>query len=370
MRYERMPIEIESPEQMGYSNVRYNLTESSFSDARLAGLGRGLDRLLLCYGDHKGDPRLRRLVADEAGVSPEEVLVTPGAAAALFIVATSLLEKGDRVLVEHPNYATNIVTPRAIGAEIDFIDLEFERGFRPDLERLERMVRPRTRYVSVTTPHNPTGTQLSRAELDALLRIVARRKTLLLVDETYRDMSFDRRLPCAAALSKRAVSVCSLSKTYGLPGIRVGWLICRDKKLMEIFLAAKEQMLICGSVLDEEVAARFLARRQARLPEFERAIRRKRAILKDWFAGQDDLEWVEPVAGVVSFPRIKKGSRVDPEAFYRLLNGRFKTFVGPGHWFEMDRRYMRIGFGWPTESDLAQGLRNISRALCLSRRRP
>lgn len=367
MKYERMPIEIESPEQLGYGNVKFNLTESSFTDARFDDLKLDLKGLVLCYGDHLGNPRLRALVAADAGVEPEDVLITAGAAPALFIVATSLLEKGDRILVEHPNYATNIVTPRAIGAKVDEIALRFKTGFRPDLDEIRRKLTPRTRYVSVTVPHNPTGALLTRAELDALIALVERKKTRLLVDETYREMAFERKLPVAASLSERAISVSSMSKTYGLPGIRVGWLICRDKKLMTTFLAAKEQIMLCGSVVDEEIAARYLAGRRARLPAIEREIRAKFAILKDWFERQNDLEWVEPSGGVVSFPRIKAGAGVDPDAFYRALNERFETFVGPGHWFETDRRHMRIGFGWPSRSELARGLENITKAFAACR---
>ncbi len=361
MKYERMPIEIESPEQMGYENVKFNLTESSFTDARFEDLNLDLKGLVLCYGDHRGSPKLRALVAEDAGVHPDDVLITAGAAPALFIIATSLLEKGDRILVEHPNYATNIVTPRAIGARVDKIALKFESGFRPDFDEIRRMISPRTKYVSVTVPHNPTGTVLTRGELAELVKIVARKKTLLLVDETYRDMAFGEPPPVAASLSPRVISVSSLSKTYGLPGIRIGWLICRDKKLMNTFLAAKEQIMLCGSVVDEEIAARYLAHRKKHLPAVKKEIRAKFGILKSWFGAQSDLEWVEPSGGVVSFPRIRD-PRVNPDRFYRVLNERYKTFVGPGHWFETDRRYMRIGFGWPSRSELSEGLANVSRA--------
>ena len=164
MKYVRMPIEIESPEQMGYENVKYNLTESSFADAQLGDLDLDLRSLILCYGDHQGNRRLRELIAADSGVTPDEVLITAGAASALFIIATSLLRAGDRLLVEKPNYATNIETPRAIGAEIDFLELRFEEGFRPNLDRLAAQIHPQTKLVSLTVPHNPTGSMLSEAE--------------------------------------------------------------------------------------------------------------------------------------------------------------------------------------------------------------
>src|SRR6185436_5287514 len=113
----------------------------------------------------------------------------------------------------------------------------------------------------LTTPHNPTGTVLSEAELRRIAEVVAGRGAYLLVDETYRDLTVGTPRPFATTLGDRVISVASLSKAYGLPGLRVGWLMTRDATLNETFLAAKEQMLICGAVLDEEIAHRVYARR-------------------------------------------------------------------------------------------------------------
>jgi len=362
MNYVRMPIEIESPEQMGYANVRYNLTESSFADAQLGDLDLDLRSLLLCYGDHQGNRRLRELIAEDSGVAPDEVLITAGAAAALFVIATSVLRQGDRLLVERPNYATNIETPRAIGAELDFLHLHFEEGFRPSLDRLAALIQPQTKLVSITVPHNPTGSMVSEAELRQIIELCERRGVSLLVDETYREMAHAGPLPVAASLSPQVLSVSSLSKTWGLPGIRIGWLICRDRALMEKLLAAKEQIFICNSVVDEEIARRFLEKKAQFAPAIFAAMRRNFAVLEAWMETQSALEWVRPSGGVVCFPRFRSSYPVDIERFYRVLNDQYKTFVGPGHWFEMERRYLRIGYGWPKTEELCAGLQAISAA--------
>jgi aspartate/methionine/tyrosine aminotransferase len=358
-----MPIEIESPEQMGYGNIECNLTESSFADANLEDLRLVLNDLVLGYGSHAGKTELREILVLGTKLEREDILITPGAATALFIVSTSLLKPGDRLLVMKPNYATNIETPRAIGASIDFLELKFEENFRLNLDDLERKLTPETKLVSVTFPHNPTGSIISKTELIQLIEMIESRNLLLLFDETYREMSFGEVLPPAAEFSDKVISVSSLSKTYGLPGIRIGWLACRDSKLMETFLAAKEQILICNSVVDEEIAFRFLEERKAHLARIQETIRFHFEILKNWMSSQNDLEWVEPSGGVVCFPRIRKDRTVDVDRFYRIMNEKYKTFVGPGHWFEMDRRYMRIGYGWPKTDDLRRGLQNISRSL-------
>jgi aspartate/methionine/tyrosine aminotransferase len=164
-------------------------------------------------------------------------------------------------------------------------------------------------------------------------------------------------------LSSKAISVSSLSKTYGIPGIRTGWLICRDAELMETFLGAKEQIGICGSVVDEEIAYQALGQRDQWLPEIHGRIREALAITREWIDGEELMEWVEPKGGVVCFPRIKPEAPVDIDAFYRVLTEDFGTYVGPGHWFEQSRRHFRLGFGWPTLDELRGGLDGISGAL-------
>ena len=216
VRYRRMPIEVESPEQLGYDSITNNLSESSVADRRLADLGidfaaggAALDDLLLCYGDHLGDPRLREAVAAGGeGVGADDVVVTPGAATALFATATSLLEPGDHAVIVRTNYATNLETPRAIGADIDVVDLAFDDEWRLDVARVAAKVRRgTTRLISVTCPHNPTGTMLDLASLHALVELAERSGAVLLVDETYRDLTHGPVLPMAAALSPRAISV-------------------------------------------------------------------------------------------------------------------------------------------------------------------
>jgi aspartate/methionine/tyrosine aminotransferase len=360
-----MPIEEESPEQLGYDKIRFNLTESSVRDRSLADLGIDVGDMLLFYGDHAGNDSFRELIAVQSGgagggVSPDDVLVTAGAAQALFIFATSLLDKGDHLVVIRPNYATNIETPRAIEADISYLDLAFEEGFRIDPDKLMALVTPRTKFVSVTLPHNPTGVTMSEADLRSIVGRVEAAGCRLLVDETYREMAFGSVLPVAATLSDRVVSVSSLSKTYGIPGIRSGWLVCRDRALLATFLAAKEQIGICGSVVDEEIAARAFAQRDVWLPEINARIRRRFEVVSSWMAGEELMEWVEPHGGCVCFPRIKPDVPVDVDEFYRVLNDRHGAYVGPGHWFEQSRRHMRVGYGWPLPDELEGGLAAIS----------
>jgi aspartate/methionine/tyrosine aminotransferase len=363
-----MPIEVESPEQLGYDTITNNLSESSVADRRLSELGldlaRELDDLLLCYGDHLGDPALRDAIADAgAGLRAGDVIVTPGAAAALFAVSTSCLEPGDHAVIVRTNYATNLETPRAIGADLDVVDLAYDDGWRLDVARIEARVRPGvTRLISVTCPHNPTGTMLELGDVEALVALAERSGARLLVDETYRDLTHGDPLPMAATLSPRAISVASMSKAYGLPGLRDGWAVCRDAETAETLLAAKEQMFICGATLDEAVAARVLAARERVLAPIRSDVLARLAIVREWMAGQDTFEWVQPAGGVVGFVRFAPEARVDTDVFYDALLRRYGTYVGPGHWFEVSDRYFRLGYGWPTVDELRAGLAGLSAA--------
>ena len=364
MRYSRMIMEVESPEEIGYEHLRYNLAESSMADRRLGTLAQGMEDLVLCYGDHRGRPDLRAEIAAASGggVTPEDVLVSVGAAGALFTVATALLGAGDRLVVTRPNYASNLETPRAIGADVAILDLDIATGFRVDPAALSALITPGTRLVSVTSPHNPTGTVLPWKDLATIAEVCARAGAHLLVDETYRDLSANPT-PLAATLGDHVISVSSLSKTYGVPGIRVGWIVSRDRALMTTFLAAKEQIALAHSVIDEAIALAILRQRATLLPEIRAIAQRHQHIVEQWITQEKRLAWVRPEGGVVCFPCIRPDLGIDPDAFHRRLNEQYRTWLGPGHWFEQDARFFRLGFGYPSTDDLPVALRNISLAL-------
>lgn len=363
MLYKRMPIEIEAPEGFGYENIDCNLSESSFTDQKIGDLNIDINNLVLFYGDHKGKPELRELIARECQLTSDDVLITSGAATALFIIATSFLNKNDHIVVAKTNYATNIETPRAIGAKISYLNLSFEDGFNLDIKTLEKLITRRTKLVSLTYPHNPTGVLINEEKLQAIINLVERKGTYLMLDETYRDMCFGKKLPIAATLSDKVISISSMSKSYGLPGIRIGWILSKNKELMEIFLAAKEQICITNSVVDEEIAFQYLQNKEAFFAPVRASILNNFTILKTFMTQQNVLEWVEPQGGCVCFPRIKKDIKIDTEKFHDILLNKYATYISKGHWFEEDARYMRIGYSWDTAEKLKKGLHNILNAI-------
>jgi aspartate/methionine/tyrosine aminotransferase len=141
--------------------------------------------------------------------------------------------------------------------------------------------------------------------------------------------------------------------------------MCQDPARFEKFLAAKEQIQICGSALDEEIAFQFYAKRHSYLPTILANIKRRRDLVANWMQSHSHLEWVAPQGGCIGFPRFKRGlmSADSINRFYETLNKKHSTHVGPGHWFEQPREYFRLGYGWPDDATLVKGLERIDRAI-------
>jgi aspartate/methionine/tyrosine aminotransferase len=161
-----------------------------------------------------------------------------------------------------------------------------------------------------------------------------------------------------------------LSKAYGLPCLRIGWLISQDEEIMEPFLAAKEMIYISNSALDEEVAYQFLLQKEKFInPINERSIKNYK-LLCQWLEREKRVESILPEGGVVCFPRFRSPESINTEKFYNLLMQKYKTMIGPGHWFAMPDFYFRLGFGWVDSITLTQGLENLSKAMdeCISLR--
>lgn len=343
--------------------IEYDIGESAVKTLGVGDLDIDLNDILLRYGYHKGRPDLREIIAlSYPGFSPEHIIVTTGASEANFVVAAALLKPGDHVIIEHPNYPSNYEVPRSLGCEVCLYTLKYDNKFRPIAEDLEAMVMPNTKLISLTHPNNPTGSKISREEIEKIIRFVESQDMFLLFDETYRDMDFKNPLPAAATLSPRVISISSLSKSYGLPGLRTGWLATQDQDVLNTALAVREQVSIANNALSEEIAFRVLTEKDRYVDRAKQRIHKNRNIAADWIDQQENFEWVYPEAGVVGFPRIKNHVAVEPEKLYRLLAEKYKTFVVPGRCFEMDSTHFRLGFGGEPEK-IKIGLNNLNKAL-------
>ncbi|RZQ62439.1 aminotransferase class I/II-fold pyridoxal phosphate-dependent enzyme [Amycolatopsis suaedae] len=275
----------------------------------LAGEDRGvLDNLPLGYTETFGDPALREAIAatyDHA--APADVLCFAGAEEALYLAMNVLLDRDDHAVVVTPNYQAAETVPLAL-CEVTGVALDPDRDWALDLDRVRAALRPNTRVVSVNFPNNPTGAVTGRAEFTELARLCDERGIHLFSDEVYRGLERDpaRTLPQAADLSPRALSLNVMSKALGLPGLRIGWITCRDRELLSRLERAKHYTSICNSAPSEVLARIALGARAAILDRNRRLIDRNLPVFDEFFAEFGDLfEWRHPDGGCVAFPRYR-----------------------------------------------------------------
>jgi len=339
--------------------IEHDIGESGVKYLDLAGLGKQLGNVELRYGHHRGSPELRSRICEQyEDLGPDQVCVTTGSSEANFSVIASLVKDSDHMVVEHPNYPSLYEVPRSLGLRHDLYRLTFEQKFEPDLTRLEQLLKSNTKLVTITHPNNPTGSVVSERKLRDILELVEASNAYLLSDETYRDLSFEEPPPPAATLSDRAISMTTMSKAYGLPGIRIGW-VAGPKHVIESIRAVREQITICNNSLGEAIALSVLERRKTFLENVRRHVSQNFETLKLWMTKQDSLEWVEPRGGVVAFPRLRNGART--EELCRTLVTKYRTFTIPGFCFDMDQ-HLRIGFGG-SAPELSEGLMRLKRTM-------
>jgi aspartate/methionine/tyrosine aminotransferase len=348
--FRRMPIE-EWFDDYQYE-VEYDIGESGVKFLDFGSLKIDLGNLPLRYGHHRGKPELRELISpDYEGFGPNQIAVTTGASEANFAVIASLVGQNDHLIVEHPNYPSLYEVPRSLNRRLALLNLTFEEKFKPNLKKLESLITPHTKLVSLTHPNNPTGSIITKKMLCEIVEMVEAHGAYLLVDETYRELSFSRPPPPAATLSSQAISITTMSKAYGLPGIRLGW-VAANKHIIESVRAVREQLTICNSAISEEIALAVLRRKQEFLGNAKKRIHSNFRIVHEWMKRQECLEWIPPEGGVVGFPRFKMN--ISANDFCRLLVEKYKTFVVPGKCFEMSRHF-RLGFGGEAK-ELRSGL--------------
>ena len=280
-----------------------------------------LAALQLGYTPTWGGDALRAAIAATYDVvEPDDVLVFAGAEEAMFWALQELAGPGDHAVVTVPNYQSMESLPAATGADVDGLTLRAEDDWAPDLDALAGLLRPATRLVAVNFPNNPTGGLPDPATWAALVALCEEHGARVFSDEVYRGLepAGTAPLPQAADLSPTAVSVGVMSKAYGLPGLRIGWLACRDRALLARLERRKHFTSICNAAPSELIAVHAL-RRGAEIRARNRAIIDANLPVFDAFfaAHGERFEWAPPQAGCVCFPRYLGADGV--EAFCRDL---------------------------------------------------
>jgi aspartate/methionine/tyrosine aminotransferase len=343
--------------------ARYDLAGSNILACTLADLPGARDVVELTGGTEAGYAPLIDAIGARYGVPADHVTTAQGASGANFLVCAALLEAGDEVLVERPGYDALLGAPQILGARTTRFDRDFAAGFELDPERVRQAITPGTRLIVITSPHNPTGVLCSGEALHELGRIAAANGAYVLVDEVYLDIATAGRrdapmVETAAAHGEVFLSTSSLNKSYGLSGLRCGWVLSSPAVARRL---RRVRDVIAGSpsVVTERLGA--LAFRQ-----IDRLIERSRALIDEngatvraFLRSRAELEWTDPGGGTVVFPRIAGVS--DSTRFAeRLLTVR-ETAIVPGRLFEAPAHF-RLGFGGASAA-LRSGLEALGAAL-------
>ena len=326
-----------------------------------------LDAIVLQDSRTLGGDGLRRAIADHlAQGKVERVMVTHGSTDANHMVMTALLAPGDRVLVLDPCYQQLYGIAEAIGCTLARWPLRFERGFHPDLDELEELLTPDLKMVVVNFPHNPTGASLSRDEQRRLLAAVDKVGAYLVWDGAFAQLTYDEPPLPEPVEHPRAIAMGTLSKAYGLPGLRVGWCLAAPEVLARL-ARVRDYTTLHLSPLVELVAQRVIERAPELLaPRLEQA-RINRGVVAAWIEGhRGQVDWVPPRGGVSAFIRLPQVPDVD--AFCTRLAQQERVLLVPGSCFRHPA-HARLGFGCP-RSVLEEGLLRLGKALCAPAHQP
>lgn len=353
---------------------RYDLGESIGPDIRLAELldvsgPASLDEMTLGYATAAGDPRLRKAIADLYEVNAEDVVVTMGAIHALFLIAFILCGRGDEAVTTSPLFPLARNALDVVGANVRTLPLSFERGYQLDPADLRRQLSPSTKLVSLASPQNPSGVAIPLQTISEVLALVEEScpQAYLLVDETYREAVYgdDPVLKSAATLSPKVVSVTSLSKCHGAPGLRLGWAITRDPALREQLVLGKFNTVVSCSPVCEALALKVLEQRDRIIAQRSRSLAEGLARTAEWVReNKEFVDWVQPDAGAICCVRLKPS--VFPDAavkrFYDALASE-GVRVANGTWFGDEARVFRLGFGLLSMPDLHVALNVLAGVL-------
>ncbi len=342
--------------QSTYENlVEYNLSESGvrpLSARELLGDQPAIDALLdqpLVYTQSNGTVELRALIAAlYPGATAEHVEVTNGGSEANYIATWRLVEPGDEVVMLLPCYMQTWGLARAFGGTVrewHMVEDTAAGRWRVDLDQLNALMSPRTKLVILCNPNNPTGARLTAEELDAIARVADRVGAWILSDEIYRGAELDGvETPSMWGRGERVIVTAGLSKAYGLPGLRVGWIVGPPPTVAS-FWSYHDYTTIAPGALSDRLArvAMAPARRAALLERTRGILRANLPMLEDWL-GAHGFQWLRPEAGAICYVRYPHP--VNSTELVTRLREEKSVLVVPGDHFGMDR-YLRLGFGEP-----------------------
>jgi len=340
------------------SSAKFNLATSGMTSLPLAELGVTIEQLEINGPSIYGYEPLLQAIATRYRVPQECVVSAIGTSFANYLALAAATEPGDEILIEQPAYEPVLGAAHYLGLQVRRFQRPAEKNFAIDLEDLERNLSPRTRVIVITNLHNPSGALSPDSVLKDVADLARKSGACVLVDEVYREMLYESRPHTAFHIDpERFLITNSLTKAYGLSGLRCGWVLAPPKmaeRMWHINDVHGSTFVHPGELLSV-IAFEKLSQIAARMKSLLDA---NRKLLHDFLNSRNDLECYWPEYGTVVFPRLRRG---DMEAFCQMLRDDFETSVVPGGFFESVDRF-RIGVGNPTE-EVHAALERLGKAL-------
>lgn len=339
------------------SSARFNLATSGLRNLKLNELEVRLDDLELTSVNGYGYEPLQKAIGRRLGVGIESIVTTQGTSLANHLAMAAVINPGDEVLIEQPTYEPLLALAHYLGAQARRFPRRFEDQFQILPAEVEKNITPRTRLIVVTNHHNPTGVLTNKDVLAHLGEIARRAGARVLVDEVYLESLFDKRPPTAFHLGPEFITTSSLTKAFGLSGLRCGWVVAEPElakqiwRLNDLFSASPVHAGERLSVLAFQQLKRIGSEAQA-------LIETNRRLLNAFLDTRADLETIRADSGTIMFPRVKGGTA---EELCEVLRENYETSVVPGSFFEMPAHF-RVGMGGDSET-LAEGLKRLGKAL-------
>ena len=342
------------------SRARFNLATSGLENLKLQELQVALEDLALTGDGGYGYQPLIRALAERYQVDASCVVTAAGTSFANHLAMAALINPGDEILIESPAYEPLVALAEYLGAEVKRFQRRFEDGFRISPAEIERNLSSRTRLIVITNFHNPSGVLTDDETLREVGELARQRNIRVLVDEVYLEMLFAEPPRTAFHLGNQFVVTCSLTKAFGLSGLRCGWILAEPELakrmwlLNDLFAATPVHAGERLSVVALKQLPAIAARAQTRLDKH-------RQLLNQFLDDRDDLEAVRPPLGSIMFPHVNPSIDASSERLCRLLREKYETSVVPGSFFEMPAHF-RLGMGGDSET-FVEGLDRLGRAL-------
>ena len=323
----------------------------SFTTTELFDLDQNAEKefrnLWLGYTESAGHPQLRSEIAKlYTHAHPDDIIVLAGAEEGIFIFMNVLLETGDQIIVQTPCYQSLTEVAASVGCTVRQWEMDPANNWELDFHWLKENITAKTKAIVVNFPNNPTGYTVTREQFNQLTAIAREHDLYLFCDEVYRFLEYrpGDRLPAGCDTYDKAVSLGVMSKSFGLPGLRIGWLCTRDKELLEKIASFKDFTTICNSAPSEFLAALALKQKEFILNRNLEIVKTNLRHLESFFQKHAHLfQWVKPKAGPLVFPRLT--FTPDAEDFCLDLIQKEGVLLAPGSRFNFRGDHVRIGFG-------------------------